>query len=184
MTNRQGKFLIHYSTTDLSNLFVNRELLIRFSTLISMRQFESEISNTNCKQKLIWHQWWCHKTTQHEEHIEDDYDVRQDPNLTLNLLRQTGENEIRSGSAKLNERRSFYFSSSITENMMLANRASPNPSSNGCSSEMSIIMQGSNSAGADAAGVFMNLGLSLEAAPFTLSRDIGSSSGGGGAQQQ
>lgn len=33
-----------------------------------------------------------------------------DPDLTLNLLRQKNESEIRAGSAKLNERRAFYFS--------------------------------------------------------------------------
>ena len=37
-----------------------------------------------------------------------------DPALTLNLLRQKNEAEIRCGSAKLNDRRAFYFSESLT----------------------------------------------------------------------
>jgi len=38
-------------------------------------------------------------------------DEQQDPDLTLNLLRYKNDLDIRCGSAKLNERRSFYFNS-------------------------------------------------------------------------
>lgn len=44
-------------------------------------------------------------------------DEQSDPALTLNLLRQKNEAEIRCGSAKLNDRRTFYFTGSkFTEN--------------------------------------------------------------------
>jgi hypothetical protein len=51
-------------------------------------------------------------------------DERTDPNLTLNLLRQKNDNEIRCGSAKLNERRTFYFSGAAFTDMA---RNSPTP---------------------------------------------------------
>ena len=49
-----------------------------------------------------------------EDLSEDEYS---DPALTLNLLRQKNDAEIRCGSAELNDRRTFYFTGSkLTEN--------------------------------------------------------------------
>lgn len=89
-----------------------------------MRQFQHSVSNLSgvSTSRL------CTEASDAElvagcqaEMVEDE---KSDPTLTLNLLRQTNEVELRCGSAKLNERRSFYFSSEVFPDLA---RNSPSP---------------------------------------------------------
>ena len=108
-----------------------------------------------------------------------------DPKLTLNLLRQKNEAEIRCGSAKLAERRSLSFSSNGSlcdtyERLFSADGAqttlrwTPPPqltlnSLGGCNSASTVC---SKSPQEQSQQYFvMNVGLSLEAAPFSLSQE-------------
>jgi len=86
-----------------------------------------------------------------------------DPALTLNLLRQNNEAEIRCGSAKLNERRSFYFSRGLSFYTDTLARNSPTAPRN---QEPLIFMSPTSMGIAPVQQIF---GLSLEAAPFSLS---------------